>query len=77
MNIEQRIKEIMSVVFECDITDITEESSPDNLANWDSIRAMNLVVALEEAFDIELEDEEIADMLNYQLIVHTIKEKVE
>ncbi len=76
MNIEDKIKEAMAAVFECDIAEINEDSSPDTIENWDSIRAMNLVVALEEIFNVEFDDDEIADMLNYKLIYHTLKEKV-
>tara|TARA_B110001450_G_scaffold255901_1_gene284665 strand:+ start:1686 stop:1913 length:228 start_codon:yes stop_codon:yes gene_type:complete len=72
---ENRIKNVMAAVFEISIEDINEESSPDSIDNWDSLNLMNLVVSLEEEFDIELDDDEIAEMLNFKLIVEIIKEK--
>ena len=72
---ENRIKNVMAAVFGISIEDINEESSPDSIDNWDSLNLMNLVVSLEEEFDIELDDDEIAEMLNFKLIVEIIKEK--
>ena len=73
---ENRIKNVMAAVFEISIEDINEESSPDSIDNWDSLNLMNLVVSLEEEFDIEFDDDEIVEMLNFKLIVEIIKEKV-
>jgi len=73
---ENRIKNVMAAVFGISIEDINEESSPDSIDNWDSLNLMNLVVSLEEEFDIEFDDDEIVEMLNFKLIVEIIKEKV-
>ena len=56
---ENRIKKIMSVVFEVPDKEINDKSSPETIETWDSLKHMNLVVALEEEFDIEFNDEEI------------------
>lgn len=67
----------MSIVFEEDIEKIKDNASPDNLENWDSLRHMNLVVALEEEFDLEFDDEEIVEMMNMELILEILKDKIE
>lgn len=51
---EQRIKNVMASIFKVDISEIDENISPDTLENWDSLGHMNLIVALEEEFDITL-----------------------
>ena len=56
---DNRIKKIMSTVFEVPVEKIYDKSSPENIETWDSLRHMNLVVALEEEFNIEFNDEEI------------------
>ncbi len=71
---EEKVKEIMSLIFNVDIEDITEDSSPDNLENWDSLRHMNFVNALEEEFDIELTDEQVTEMMNFKLVLAVLKE---
>jgi len=74
---ENRIKKVIGSVFGIEPSSITENDSPESIANWDSLRHMNLVVALEEEFEIEFTEEEIMDMLNYKILYTIIKEKTE
>ncbi|WP_299099013.1 acyl carrier protein [uncultured Winogradskyella sp.] len=76
-NIEEKLKEIMALVFDVSTEEINEDTSPDDLDNWDSIGSINLVTALEDEFDIEFEEEDIIEMLNFQLIKIKIEEKIE
>lgn len=73
---ENKIKEILSVVFNENIENITEDSSQDTLGGWDSLNHMNLVVMLEEEFEIEFDDDEISELLNFGLIKHIIQQKI-
>ena len=63
-NIEDRIKNIMSAVFEVFSNSINDNSSMDTIESWDSLKHMNLVVAMEEEFDITLNDEDIFEIIN-------------
>lgn len=72
---ENRIKKVMSAVFEISVEEINEKSSPDTIESWDSLKHMNLVVALEEEFGIVFEDNELVELLNYSLICDIIKSK--
>ena len=74
---EDRIKNVMAAVFGISVDEITDESSPDNIESWDSLKHMNMVVALEEEFNIEFNDEEILEILNYNLIKLILLQKVE
>ncbi|MDR7132689.1 acyl carrier protein [Algoriphagus sp. 4150] len=67
----------MSVVFEISHSEIYEYSSIDTIQNWDSIRQLNLIIALEEEFQISIPDEEIGNMVNYKIIYHVILEALE
>lgn len=73
---DDRLKQVMAEILEVDVASINEETSQDSIDQWDSLKQMNLVVALEEEFDIEFEDEDIANLLNYKLIKLTIEEKI-
>lgn len=73
--VEVRIKQVMSDVFNIDINSINDTSSPDNIENWDSLKHMNLIIALEEEFGIIFDDQEIVDSMNYALIVNILKFK--
>ena len=73
---ENRIKRIMSDVLSIDINEINETSSPETIEKWDSLKHMNLVVALEEEFNLEFKDDEIAEIISYSLILYIIKDKL-
>ena len=73
---ENRIKNVISAVFNYPIEKIQKDSSPDSIDKWDSLGHMNLVVGLEEEFDIVIEDDEIGEMLNFALIEEIIKSKI-
>jgi len=74
---EDRIKGVMAAIFEVTVEEITDESSPDNIESWDSLKHMNLIVGLEEEFGVLFTDEEILEMMNYDLIKVILKEKAD
>ena len=73
-NINERIKEVMSAVFEVDADSINEESSQDNIENWESIKTLDLIVALEEEFGVTIPLEEVGNMTNFKYIKLMIEE---
>jgi acyl carrier protein len=74
--LEDRIKNVMSAVFELPIDQITDDSSPDNIDGWDSLKHMNLVVALEDEFDVQFTDDNIIELINMKLIKTVLLEKL-
>lgn len=71
---EKKLVNVMATVFETTPDEINEDASPDNLQKWDSLHHMNLVLALEEAFDIELTEDQTVEIMNYKLIKLVLKE---
>jgi len=63
-----KIKQIMSAVFEVPIESISDDASTDTIDNWDSLRHLNLILALEEEFGVTIPDEEVGNLVNYKLI---------
>jgi acyl carrier protein len=59
-----RVAEVFAEVLGISPAQITDETSPDNTPQWDSMAAMNLVVAIEDEFDIRLSTAEIVSMRN-------------
>ena len=75
MQIESnRLKKLMAEVFGVKEEDINESASVDTLENWTSLNHMNLILALEEEFDISLSEDHTIEILNYPLIVEILKE---
>lgn len=65
---EAKLKEVMARVFKVPAGMITADASPDTVENWDSLRHMNLILALEQEFDVELTDDQVVEILTYPLI---------
>jgi acyl carrier protein len=56
---------------------ITPASSPETLESWDSIQHLNLVLALEETFGVQLSPEEIEQMKNVGEIAKLLEAKLQ
>ena len=53
---------IIKIIGETLKTTVDETASQHNCERWDSLRHLNIVVALEEAFDVSFEPEDMARM---------------
>lgn len=75
--IENKIFKIMSLVLKVDLQALNENSNMDNLSEWDSLRHMNLILALEEEFSVSLPEEDVANLTSFKLLNISISELVE
>lgn len=70
-----RIEEVFSEVLGVPMEKINDATSPENTSEWDSLQAMNLVAALEEAFDIKLSTKEIVSMRSVGMVRKVLRAK--
>jgi len=70
------LAKVMASVLEVDLATIDENSSMDNVKSWDSLRQMNLVLALEDSFGVTIPDEDAANATSYRLIVLVLEEQL-
>ena len=70
----KQIKEVLSAVIDVPLEEIMDDASMDELEAWDSLAQMNLVIALEEEFEITIPDEEVGTMLSLPLILSLLNE---
>ncbi len=73
---KERIKNILASVFGVDPASLDDYASPDTIDGWDSVKHMDLVMALEEEFDVEFENDEMIDLVNMKLIEVILSEKL-
>lgn len=73
--IKNKIKEVLSEVLEIDISEITDDLNQENCLKWDSLQHLNIMVELEEVFELSFEPEEIADMITLEKIIETVTSK--
>jgi acyl carrier protein len=58
----------MADVFGVSAADIGDDASIDTIDAWDSLKHLNLVLALEERFSISFTEQETVEILNYEII---------
>ena len=73
---ENRIKNIMSEVFKIPADSVNDKSSPDTVESWDSLKHLQLILSLEDEFEIIFNGDEIAAILSFDSIRSIIKEKL-
>ena len=71
--IKASVKSVMAEVFEIDKATIQDDASQKTVSEWDSLQHLNLMVELEDKFDVSFEPEEIGDMTTLAKIVETIE----
>ena len=73
-NNELRLKQVIANVFDEESESINDESSMDTIENWDSLRHLNLILALEEEFEVSFDEDESIIIISYPLIKTVLKE---
>ena len=72
IEIESKVKEIMSIVFELPLDKIKSSISSEDMEEWDSLKHMALIVALEEEFEKEFEEDAILAMVDLESIINEV-----
>jgi acyl carrier protein len=62
------LRQLMADVFGLTAGAITDDASIDTIEAWDSLKHLNLVLALEERFGVSFTEQETVEILNYELI---------
>jgi acyl carrier protein len=70
----EKVVGIVSQILEVPPETVTDDLSPEKVETWDSLRHMDLVMALEEEFGIRFSDERILELLNFKVIVEAVAE---
>lgn len=69
------LTELFAEVLEINSVELNDDSSPENVRQWDSLAAMKLVCAIEEKFKIQLSTKEIMKMSTIGLARKTLRSK--
>ena len=73
-HLEEKVLEIMRETF--GVEEVTIDASQKNCEQWNSLRHLALASELEDAFDLELEPEEIAEMTDFSRVIAMLKSKL-
>ena len=72
---EDKLKKLLAVMLGVDEGQIDENASVETINGWDSLKQMNIIVAIEEEFDIQFNEEESILSNSYQTLLELIKKK--
>lgn len=75
MSNDEKLRRAIADVLNADPASLTDASSPDTVAGWDSLAMVNLVAELEAAFGVEFDILEIAEFHTVGIIKSTLQDK--
>jgi len=73
MLMEDQIRKVMSRVLRIPDHQIDEVVSVDTVSAWDSLQHINLVLALEEEFDVRFSVDDIGLITSYPAIIKVLE----
>lgn len=71
---ENRVIELLNTFFK--VNTITAKTTQAEVAEWDSLRHLSLIVEIEEEFDLDFDPIEIGDMTSVASICAYIKQNI-
>jgi acyl carrier protein len=75
--LEQQVKQVMADILGVDSDSIDVSTAKDSTASWDSLNHINLIVALEQEFQVSFDVTEIESMLSFSDILETLERKLQ
>jgi acyl carrier protein len=73
----KRVLAIAADVFQVPESSLSAASTPDTVESWDSLHHLELVLALEQEFGIQISPEEIEQLLSIELTAALMEEKLQ
>ena len=74
-SILNELQEIFCELFDDSTLIINENTSSNDIADWDSLEHINLILAIESSFNIKFNMDEIAALKDVNSIIDAISEK--
>lgn len=75
-DVGSQVRQTAADVFAVPPASVDESSSPDTIQAWDSLKHLELVLALEQQFGITFDPEEIAEMLSLEIVIDFVRERL-
>ncbi len=69
------VRAILATVLRLEEAIISSDASTDNLDQWDSLAHMNLIVAIENKYNITFDEQEILESTNLISAIQLVKSK--
>ena len=73
--VELQVRQIAADVLDLPLNQVTAQTSPQSVENWDSVQHLNLVLALEEAMGVQLEPQDIDQIRSVGAAIDVVRKK--
>lgn len=70
--IDERLRELFSLLFQVNASEISDDSSPQTIRAWNSLQHLNLVLAIEEEFHINITADQATRIRNFKAAAETV-----
>lgn len=72
-----RFNSVLAAAFDIMPAEVDDTMNSETIAEWDSLKQMNIIVALEDEFNIFFDEDESILLKSYQGLFEAIKLKLE
>jgi len=72
-----KLLRVISEILDVPLNEMPMDSSPDTIASWDSMRQIDIVMAVEEEFGIRFKDSDIPRLFGIRGFEQVLKEHIE
>lgn len=76
MTIKETLQEIFRDILDLDDLILEDETSANDIEEWDSLAHINLVVAIERQYNIKFALGELQNLKNIKDMIHLIEKKL-
>jgi acyl carrier protein len=76
MDITEKLTDVIREVFDDETIILSDEMTADDVDAWDSMSHVNLIIAIEIAFEIEFKQSEIQNFANVGELKQNILDKL-
>jgi acyl carrier protein len=70
-----KLLNLLSEVFKVDVSNINDETSPENLSAWDSFNTLKMIMELENEFNVKLPLEDVVSIKSVKDIKSLLSNK--
>lgn len=74
---DTKLQGLVAEILGIPVESVHSGTSTDSESEWDSLRHMNLIFAIEDGYGVRFEDEEIAKLTSVEKIEQSLKQKRE
>ena len=73
----EKLNQILCEVYSVKESDLNDSFINTNVETWDSVHQLSMVAAIEEAFDLMMDPEDILEMTSYNSVKQLLTSKYE